>query len=91
LKIHGHGRGALNPRRVADTAHVAPSDLTDPRSIPEVMLSNADASVAISRRRASMPFAYRNTDGDLLYFVHKGAASSLPSSGAWPTSRATTC
>src|SRR6476661_4836416 len=48
--------GTLHPRRVADTARVEPSDLTDPRGMP-----------------AMMPFAYRNTDGDLLYFVHKGA------------------
>ncbi len=64
--------GTLNPRRVADTANVEPSDLTDPRGTPEVMLSNRDVGVAISRRRTAMPFAYRNTDGDLLYFVHKG-------------------
>jgi homogentisate 1,2-dioxygenase len=64
--------GTLQPRRVADTALVEPSDLTDPRGTPEVMLANADVSVAISRRSAAMPFAYRNTDGDLLYFVHEG-------------------
>jgi homogentisate 1,2-dioxygenase len=51
---------------------VEPSDLTDPRGMPDVMLSNADVSVAISRRTLAMPYAYRNTDGDLLYFVHKG-------------------
>src|SRR5271166_2090604 len=64
--------GSLHPRRVADTARVEPSDLSDPRGMPEVMLSNADVSVAVSRRTAAMPYAYRNTDGDLLYFVHKG-------------------
>ncbi len=64
--------GSLHPRRVADTIRVEPSDMTDPRGMPEVMLSNPDVSVAISRRAAAMPFSYRNTDGDLLYFVHKG-------------------
>src|SRR5262249_11858731 len=44
--------GTLHPRRVADTARVEPSDMTDPRGAPEVMLSNADVSVAISRRGA---------------------------------------
>ena len=75
----GHGpneivriEGTLHPRRVADTARVEPSDMTDPRGMPEVMLSNADVSVAVSRRSAAMPYAYRNTDGDLLYFVHRG-------------------
>ena len=47
--------------------------MTNPRGTPQVMLSNADVSVAISRRIAAMPFAYRNTDGDLLYFVHRGS------------------
>ena len=46
--------------------------MTDPRGTPEVMLSNPDVSMAVSRRSAAMPFAYRNTDGDLLDFVHKG-------------------
>jgi homogentisate 1,2-dioxygenase len=64
--------GTLLPRRVADTARVEPSDMSDPRGTPEVMLSNADVSVAVSRRTAAMPYAYRNTDGDLLYFVHQG-------------------
>ncbi len=67
--------GTLHPRRVVDTARVEPSDQTDPRGRPEVLLSNADVSVAISRRRAAMPFAYRNTDADLLYFVHQGTGA----------------
>src|ERR1700732_3052675 len=39
--------GTLHPRRVANTARVEPSDMTDPRGGPEVMLSNADVSVAV--------------------------------------------
>src|SRR6266700_2384158 len=42
--------GTLLPRRVADTARVEPSDMSDPRGTPEVLLSNADVCVAISRR-----------------------------------------
>ena len=53
--------GTLHPRRVADTARAEPSDMSDPRGGPEVMLSNADVSIAVSRRAAAMPFAYRNT------------------------------
>ncbi len=64
--------GTLLPRRVADTTRVEPTDQTDPRGAPEVMLSNADVSVSISRRTAAMPYAYRDLDGDLLYFVHQG-------------------
>ena len=65
--------GTLHPRRAADTARAEPTDQFDPRGAPEVMLSNADVSVAVSRRTAAMPYAYRNIDGDLLYFVHKGS------------------
>jgi homogentisate 1,2-dioxygenase len=36
-------------------------------------LSNEDVSIAISRRRQAMPYCYRNIDGDLLYFVHRGS------------------
>ncbi len=64
--------GTLVPRRVADMARAEPTDMTDPRGVPEVMLSNADVSVAVSRRTAAMPYAYRNTDADMLYFVHAG-------------------
>src|SRR5258708_30651860 len=64
--------GTLLPRRVADTTRVESADQFDPSGTPEVMLSNADVSVAISRRAAAMPYAYRNLDGDLLYFVHQG-------------------
>ena len=73
--------GTLHPRRVADTARVEPSDMTDPRGMPEVMLSNADVSVAVSRRTAAMPYAYRNTDGDLLYFVHQGTGQFVTEFG----------
>jgi homogentisate 1,2-dioxygenase len=64
--------GTLTPRQVADTTRVESSDMTDPRGAPETLLSNPDVSVAVSRRTAAMPYAYRNTDGDLLYFVHQG-------------------
>ena len=64
--------GSLHPRRLVDTARVEPSDLIDPRGTSGVLLSNADVAVGVSRRNAAMPFAYRNTDGDMLYFVHRG-------------------
>jgi len=73
--------GTLRPRRVADTTRAEPSDLADPRGTPEVMLANADVSVAISRRTAAMPYAYRDTDGDLLYFVHRGAGALVTEFG----------
>jgi homogentisate 1,2-dioxygenase len=67
--------GTLHPRRLVDTARVEPPDQNDPRGGPEMLLANADVSIAISRRAEAMPFAYRNTDGDLLYFVHEGSGA----------------
>src|ERR1700761_9328700 len=40
-------QGTLLPRRVADTARAEPTDQSDPRGMPEVMLSNGDVSVGI--------------------------------------------
>jgi homogentisate 1,2-dioxygenase len=48
------------------------------------MLSNADVSVAISRRTEAMPYAYRDLDGDLLYFVHKGTGMFATEFGRLP-------
>lgn len=76
--------GTLHPRRVVDTTRVEPSDQTDPRGVPEMLLANADVSVAISRRAAAMPFAYRNTDADLLYFVHQGTGAFATEFGRLP-------
>ena len=73
--------GTLYPRRAADTGRVEASDGRDARGSPEVLLSNADVSVAVSRRSAAMPFAYRNVDGDLLYFVHKGSGQFVTEFG----------
>jgi homogentisate 1,2-dioxygenase len=52
--------------------------------VPEVLLSNADVSVAISQRAAAMPFAYRDTDADLLYFVHRGTGAFATEFGRLP-------
>jgi homogentisate 1,2-dioxygenase len=76
--------GSLHPRRLVDTARVEPSDQSDPRGGPEALLANADVSVGISRRTAAMPFAYRNTDADLLYFVHRGTGTFRTEFGALP-------
>ncbi len=79
MVYHEHGpnevvrvEGTLRPHLLADTRRAEPADQVDARGAPEVMLSNADVSVAVSRRTAAMPYAYRDLDGDLLYFVHKG-------------------
>src|SRR5438067_9047848 len=61
--------------RAIDSADVVASDATDPRGGPQVLLSNDDVAVAISRRRQAMPYCYRDVTGDLLYFVHRGSGT----------------
>ncbi len=76
--------GPLHPRRAADMARAEPSDQSDPRGGPELMLSNADVSLAVSRRVAPMPCAFRDLDGDLLYFVHTGTGMFATEFGRLP-------
>lgn len=59
--------------RAIDSGDVVPPDARDPRGGPLVLLANDDVAVAISRRRAAMPYAYRDVSGDLLYFIHRGS------------------
>jgi homogentisate 1,2-dioxygenase len=59
--------------RQADSGDVVAPDASDPRGGPVVLLANDEVAVAVSRRRQSMPYCYRNVAGDLLYFVHRGA------------------
>ena len=63
--------GDYRPRQI-DSADVVASDASDPRGGWQNLLANDDVAVAISRRREAMPYRYRNMDGDLLYFVHRG-------------------
>jgi homogentisate 1,2-dioxygenase len=62
-------------RREIDSADVVSGDATDPRGSWQVLLSNEDVAVAISRRREAMPYRFRNLDGDTLFFVHRGSGS----------------
>ncbi len=63
--------GDYRPRQV-DSADVVAPDASDPRGGWQTLLSNDDVAVAISRRREAMPYCYRDMEGDLLYFVHRG-------------------
>ncbi len=63
--------GPLRPRLFLGD-RVSPSDLTDPRGTPSVLLENDDAEILISRRSRPMPFYVRNADGDEIHFVHRG-------------------
>jgi homogentisate 1,2-dioxygenase len=66
--------GDYRPRGV-DAADVVAPDGSDRRGSWQTLLSNADVAIAISRRRQAMPYVFRNIDGDLLYFVHRGAGA----------------
>jgi homogentisate 1,2-dioxygenase len=63
--------GDFRPR-VVDSADVVAPDADDARGSWQVLLANEDAVIAISRRHAAMPYCFRNMDGDLLYFAHRG-------------------
>lgn len=39
------------------------------------LLENDQVTIGISRRARSMPYCYRNSTGDMLYFVHKGTGT----------------
>ncbi len=59
--------------RAVDSGDVVASDADDPRGDWQIMLSNNEVAVAISRRRQPMPYCYRNVAADLLYFAHRGS------------------
>jgi homogentisate 1,2-dioxygenase len=58
--------------RQADSADVVAPDAGDPRGGWLTLLANDDVSVGVSRRTQAMPFYFRDMEGDLLYFVHRG-------------------
>src|SRR5262245_17373411 len=63
--------GNLRPRAFDLTA-LTPTDLNDSNGLPSAILYNDDVIVLVSRRSAPHTAYFRNADGDLLYFVHKG-------------------
>src|SRR5438093_706285 len=62
----------LGPSSI-DFAEMRPSDLERADGTPLPVLTNGDVTVSVSRRRAPMPYCWRNVDGDELYFIHRGA------------------
>ncbi len=55
-----------------DGERFEPADRSDPRAAPLPILVNDDVTISISRRAAAMPYWFRNSDADQLYFVHRG-------------------
>jgi homogentisate 1,2-dioxygenase len=63
----------LGPSAI-EAAATRPGDLDQADGSPLPLLTNGDITVSVSRRRAPMPFCWRNVDADELYFIHRGAS-----------------
>lgn len=66
---------------------VTPSDLENPRGVPEAILYNDDLIISISRRSKAAPYYSRNADGDELFFIHKGEGQIETDFGVIPYER----
>lgn len=63
----------IGPQAIA-VDRVITGDTEAPDGLPTPALTNGDVTVSVSRRRAPMPFCWRNVDADELYFIHRGPA-----------------
>lgn len=63
--------GPFKPYMI-DTNKLKPTDQTDAWGSPITFAFNNDLKMRISRRSEPMPFYYKSTDSDDLWFVHKG-------------------
>ncbi|MHA2250273.1 MAG: homogentisate 1,2-dioxygenase [Candidatus Kariarchaeaceae archaeon] len=66
-----HIDGSFKPE-MFDTNQLVPTDKMDPWGSPTTFLRNNDVQLKISKRTEPMPFYYKNTEGDDIWFVHKG-------------------
>src|SRR5918999_153835 len=64
--------GGLKPRAY-DLNGLKTSDMTEPSGDWQRILWNEDVALYVSRRTETMPYFLRDADGDLCYFVHRGA------------------
>lgn len=55
-----------------DGTKIDADDRTDARGLPTLCFYNDDVNILISRRSEPMPYYYRDTDYDTLFFVHRG-------------------
>jgi homogentisate 1,2-dioxygenase len=63
--------GNLRPHAF-DLNQIEPTDMNDVNGLPTPILYNDDVILLISRRSEPHPCYFRNADGDLLYFIHRG-------------------
>ncbi len=63
--------GPFKPYMI-DTTKVEPTDKDDAWGSPLTIMENNDLKIRISKRTEPMPFYYKSTDSDDIWFVHKG-------------------
>lgn len=63
--------GEFRPELI-NTNKIEPSDKSDPWGYPTMFLRNSDVQLWISKRTEPMPYYYKNTEGDDIWFVHQG-------------------
>jgi len=71
----GHPTNVSDPKlsyQAVNIARFEPSDLTDPEGRPLALLEGPSERIAVSRRRAAMPFAEKNCDRHQIRFYHRG-------------------
>ncbi|MFW9854738.1 MAG: homogentisate 1,2-dioxygenase [Candidatus Thorarchaeota archaeon] len=63
--------GPLKPE-LLDTNLLEPNGSNDVWSTPTVLMQNSDVKLKVSKRSGPMPYYFRNSEGDDLWFVHQG-------------------
>lgn len=75
--------GPLQPRALR-TYEVRPDDMVDAHGLPATLLYNEEVCISVSRRQETMPFFFRNGDGDELHFIHQGQGQMECDFGVMP-------
>lgn len=78
--------GNLKPR-LFNFLEAEPPDMTDPEGGRVKLLYNNDIAVHVSRCTSSMPYYFRNADGDEVIFVHEGHGEIETDYGVLPYER----
>src|SRR5918997_2897909 len=63
--------GTLRPRAL-NLNELKPGDMTDPALGWQLVASNEEVRLFVSRRANAMEYFLRDADGDVCYFVHRG-------------------
>lgn len=66
--------GPLRPRAF-NLNEMKPEDMTDPSAFWQLVAGNDEVRLFVSRRSEAMSHFLRDADGDVCYFVHRGAGT----------------